>query len=61
MIWLKSYAPVNTLMSESDLPDRTTLAVRGDTHRRFRSEIPDELSTDEFLKILLNRWGNADD
>lgn len=43
-------------MPESDSPDRTTLAVRGGTHRRFRSEKPDELSADEFVKILLNRW-----
>lgn len=53
---LKSYAVMYTGMPESGTPDRTTLAVQGGTHRRFRSEKPDELSTDEFVKVLLSRW-----
>jgi len=43
-------------MAQSEEPERTTLAVRGGTHRRFRSVKPDGLSADEFIKVLLNRW-----
>lgn len=43
-------------MSDSDKPDRTTLGVRGETHRRFAERKPGGLSADEFVKVLLDRW-----
>lgn len=36
--------------------ERTSIAIRKNTHRRFIELKPDELSADEFVRIMLYRY-----